>query len=226
MNVANKSLPCETLNQLRNDLVVLAKSNITDFEHCYYFAPDAVLSVQLDKRPSGEFHVQIKSPFGEETVVQSNHKNMIPIVVGFCWKAVCKIIAKNNLEPCASTEHGGADEILALHRSIKAFDEQENKSVFSSVDIYPRENYELMNLQLENGRGTMTIMTKHVHGNLIKSIIPVQGADQVSVRGKSLLEDLLGSWLRPSTVKSYRSPVSAANRQPPSQSQLSDHIIF
>lgn len=226
MNADIKSLPCETLNQLRNDLVVLAKSNITEFDQTYEFAPNAVLTIHLEKRPSGEFHVQIKSPFGEETVVQANHKNMIPQVVGFCWKAACKFIAKHNLEPCSNTDHGGADEILALHKSIKAFSEQKDTSKFSSADIFPSPNYELMNINIENGRCLMTIATKHVHGNLIKSIVDVQNPDQIPTRGKTLLEDLLGSWLRPATVRTYKTPVSTANRQPPSQSQLSDHIIF
>ncbi|MDX2106736.1 MAG: hypothetical protein SFY67_10085 [Candidatus Melainabacteria bacterium] len=226
MNADVKSLPCKTLNQLRNDLVVLAKSNITDFEQTYIFAPNAVLSIQLDKRPSGEFHVRINSPFGEETVVHANHKNMIPQVVGFCWKAVCKIIAKYNLEPCSSIEHGGADEILALHKSIAAFGEQKDKAKFTSAEIFQSDSYELLNIRIENSRCLMTIATKHVHGNLIKSIVDVQNPEQIPARGKTLLEDLLGSWLRPSTVRSYRTPVSTMNRQPPSQSQLSDHIIL
>ncbi len=227
MDCDSKILPCEILNQLKKDLVTIAKSTITDFDATYEFAPNAVLSIHLDKRPSGEFHVQVKSPYGEETVVQSNHKNMIPLVVGFCWKAVCQILVKNNLDNCTRTNHGGADEILALHKSIRDFSKNKNAIPYSSSDIFPSEGYELMHVQLENGRCLMTIATKHVHGNPIKSIVDVQNPDQIPQRGRSLVDDLLGSWLRPSTVKTFKTAASVVNRQRSTQMhQLSDHIIF
>ena len=226
MDCDSKISPCEILNQLKKDLVTIAKANITDFEETYVFAPNVVLSITLDKRPSGDFHLQIKSPSGEETIVQSNHKNMIALAVGFCWKAVCQILNKHDLEPCDRTDHGGADEILALHKSIRSFSEKKNAIPYSSADIFPSEGYELMNVQAENGRCLMTIATKYVHGNLIKSIVDVQSPEQIPQRGKSLLDDLLGSWLRPPTVRTFKTPTSTTARQQPAQMQLSDQIIF
>ncbi len=199
--------PCTVLNDLKRDLQKIAKSTTPEFEGTYEFAPNAALTIVLEKRPSGVFHLQVKSPFGEETAANANYKNIAGLTVGFTWQAVCSIMTEHNLDPCEGSTHGGSDEILMLYKSLREFNKKRLTLPFSSSDVCPCPGYELLNIRQENSRCLLTIETRYIYGNLVKSVVDVQYQEQISARGKSLLDDIYGGWMRPQSVRSYKTPL-------------------
>ncbi len=198
----NAMRPCAALDDLKKDLLKISKS-AADFEGSYEFAPNAVLSILLERRPSGTFHVQVKSPHGEESAVNTNFKNIAAMTLGFAWQAACSMISRFGLEPCSEIKHGGADEILSLYKSLSSFN-QKQILPFSSAQVCPCNGYELLNIHTENNRCYLTLETKSIYGNLVKSVVDVQNRDQVTARGQSMVDDILGSWLKPQSIRSYK----------------------
>lgn len=206
----NAMLPCAALNDLKTDLLKISKST-ADFEKSYEFAPNAVLTIFLERRPSGTFHLQVKSPHGEESAVNTNYKNIAAMALGFAWQAVCSIIAQFRLEPCEEVTHGGSDEILSLYKSLSTFNQKQTLP-FSSSAVCPCNGYELLTITDENNRCFLTLETKAIYGNLVKSVVDVQYREQVASRGQSMLDDILGSWLKPQSIRSYKVPLEGIAR--------------
>lgn len=202
--------PCTALNDLKKDLLQISKST-SDFEGSYQFAPDAVLTIFLEKRPSGTFHLQVKSPHGEESAVNTNYKNIAAMTLGFAWQAVCSIISNSHLEPCQEVTHGGSDEILSLYKSLSTFN-QKQVVPFSSAQVCPCNGYELLSIHADNNRCFLTLETKTIYGNLVKSVVDVQYLEQIAARGQSMLDDILGSWLKPQSIRSYKVPLEGIVR--------------
>ncbi len=201
--------PCLVLNQLKTDLTILSKSLPATFESTYQFGLKSQLKISVEKHESGVYKLLVQPGPGE--IAHANYKKIAGFVVAYAWKAVSTFLAENQLHPCQECHKSGADEILALYQSLHTFDRQRNLP-FSSTQLFPYLEHDILSITQQNNRCFMRVETNYIFGHSVKSMVDVQSEGDVKARGILMVADILGEWLRPESIRSFKMPIQELSR--------------
>ena len=195
---------CEELQSLQEDLKELIKISRVPFEKIYKLGPGIELALTIKSFDDlDRFQIAVGSSSGVIEAQLEGHRRIPALLVGLTSQKVTEYMVNKRLEPCASMNHGGADEILKLYKCVKEFRASPVIPFSSWVQTNNRE-YEIFSIKQESRHWKIELTTNHIYGESVKTIAEVEVEALIPDQCFGLLERMLGEWFRPESVKSVK----------------------
>lgn len=190
------SLPCSVLARLRLDMGAVSKSKELPFLRRYDIAENEFLSIDIRKLDDGQYHLKVCSARGAEEAADVKLKKLLDLAHLYIWKALSTSLSRNPLTPCESMEHSGADEVLALYKSIELFRKSPSLPYVISVTS-PRASYELLSIQQKGSHFELAFETNSIYGNSMRWQATFPYMSEVLERADKMVAEVLSEWILP-----------------------------
>ncbi|MBI1272407.1 hypothetical protein GC174_18430 [bacterium] len=197
-------LCCEELQKLQTDLNAIVKLSRTPLDKEYQLAPGAPISLHIKEiETTDHYEIAVGSASGLIEARIEGHRRVPAIMVGLTSQKVNEYLEDKYFEPCATMAHGGADEILQLHKCVKDF-RAAPVVPFKSWVLANEREYELFSIKKADSRWSVEITTHFIYGEFVKTIAEVESEVLITQQCHALTERMLGEWFRPESVKAVK----------------------
>ena len=197
-------LSCEELQNLQSDLKELVKISRVPFEKTYKLGPGAEIKLMIKVLGDlDQYQISVDSASGLIKVQLEGYRKIPALLVGLTSQKVSEYLVQKQLEPCSAMIHGGADEILTLHKCVREFRALPTIPFTSWVQSNERE-YEIFSIKQIDSHWSIEFMTNHIYAKSVKSIAEVEFESLIPEQCHGILERMLGEWFRPESVKSVK----------------------
>ncbi|HMP50349.1 MAG TPA: hypothetical protein PKD05_02245 [Candidatus Melainabacteria bacterium] len=206
---------CEELQNLQNDLNDIVKLSRVPMDKHYQIAPGAEISLYIKEiEDSDHYEIAVGSASGIIKARVEGHRRVPAIMVGLTSQKVTEFLVDKYLEPCSTMAHGGADEILHLHKCVKDFRTAPVIPFNSWIQANERE-YEIFSIKKADNRWSVALTTNYIYGEFVKTIAEVESETLIPQQCHSLIERMLGEWFRPESVKAVKVVLADFERSQP-----------
>lgn len=196
--------PCAVLESLQSDLKEIVKFSCVPFEKTYKLGPGAEIELAINEPENVDsFKILVNSASGAQEAKLNGYRKIPALMVGLAAMKVTEYLSTRSFEPCKTKDHGGADELITLYESVRKFDASP-MIPFKTTSKYNGREYTNFMVSAEGSNYRIELMTNHIYGESVKTIIEVDSELLIAENVHNQLERMIGEWIRPESVKSVK----------------------
>lgn len=193
---------CLTLEKIRSDLELIAK-NTSFLEKCeYQFADGVSLLISIDEGKN-DYSLRVNGPLGEQEANLEDFDRLLEALILFVGRQLIEIAKILNVSPCRDFNHGKSEELLAIIKALRLFEEEPILPYSFDYKTQDRSHQILEIIESDN-EYKITVTTHDLHNKQDKRVTSVRTFTQIPDKVIQLMAVETVNWLTPEKEKTKR----------------------